>query len=698
MKLWQKIPAFLMAVLLAMPAGIAVKAEEAGDPEFDDYLMEEWMDSMESDFLTMHYSVKDYRKYGIERPEATWGEVSYEDYAQAAEDARTTLAELETFDYDKLSPSQQTDYDTYKHYVENMLVMNEHPEFDEHFNPYNGTLSNLVTNLTEFVFYEKQDIDDYLTILADTPRLIDDMMAMTRQQASEGFFMNDATLDTAIEEIGDFTEKTDDSALIIIFEKNIDAFAGLTDAQKKEYKDRNRAIVLNQVIPAYEKAATDLESLRGCRNNPEGTAGYPNGKEYFTALARYKTSTNLTVEEMVAECEKALASSWEWAMNSISIYGFDENGRRRQIHSVQMKEPVEILEYLKAHLEDFPEGPAVNYTAEYLDPSVANPSTMAYYMTTPVDDITDNVIKINADIVGDDNTTLYYTLAHEGYPGHLYQFTWYLNTNPNPLRHDLSIMGYQEGWAQYVEGRMLAKSGLDEYSATIARADVFVGYVLNALADLGVNGLGWTVDELLAHIVDYGYSKDTAQALYDAVVEMPGTIIPYGYGMLEFYNQRDKAQQSLGDKFDEVAFHTVLLTGGPRPFELVAKDVDAYIVKAGGTPVKEYSAFTYDNAQLGEADSPWMDKLVRNILIAAAVVLVLLIVVIVMIVRHFRKKRRLRKAEEEKRRAAAEAALQKEVVAAAQEQRERLMGTYTPDEQTPEAPETDDADPGDSQE
>ena len=42
--------------------------------------------------------------------------------------------------------------------------------------------------------------------------------------------------------------------------------------------------------------------------------------------------------------------------------------------------------------------------------------------------------------------------------------------------------------------------------------------------------------------------------------------------------------------------------------------------------------------------------------------------------------------------------MQAEVVAAAQEQRERLMGTYTPDDQAPEAPETDDADPGDSQE
>ena len=52
-----------------------------------------------------------------------------------------------------------------------------------------------------------------------------------------------------------------------------------------------------------------------------------------------------------------------------------------------------VLHFLQDHLEDFPEGPKVNFIASYLDPSVANPSTVAYYLNPPVDDVTENVIR-----------------------------------------------------------------------------------------------------------------------------------------------------------------------------------------------------------------------------------------------------------------------------------------------------------------
>ncbi|WP_289445788.1 DUF885 family protein, partial [Klebsiella pneumoniae] len=46
---------------------------------------------------------------------------------------------------------------------------------------------------------------------------------------------------------------------------------------------------------------------------------------------------------------------------------------------------------------------------------------------------------------------LYTTLAHEGYPGHLYQTTYYASQNPSPIRSLLNFGGYVEGWATYAE-------------------------------------------------------------------------------------------------------------------------------------------------------------------------------------------------------------------------------------------------------
>ena len=62
---------------------------------------------------------------------------------------------------------------------------------------------------------------------------------------------------------------------------------------------------------------------------------------------------------------------------------------------------------------------------------------------------------------------LFTTLAHEGYPGHLYQTTYYANTNPDPLRNLLNFSGYVEGWATYAEMCSYYLSSLEKPYATL---------------------------------------------------------------------------------------------------------------------------------------------------------------------------------------------------------------------------------------
>lgn len=69
----------------------------------------------------------------------------------------------------------------------------------------------------------------------------------------------------------------------------------------------------------------------------------------------------------------------------------------------------------------------------------------AYYVQGRIDDTSVNIIKINPDFANKGMTQMYTTLAHEGYPGHLYQFTA-SNANkdiPN-VRKILSFMGATE--------------------------------------------------------------------------------------------------------------------------------------------------------------------------------------------------------------------------------------------------------------
>lgn len=570
----RKIMAAMMAFLFTITLSVPAQAEDESSA-FDAFLEEEFVDTMESDYLTMHYSVRNYRAYGIEKPEPIVGDASWQSFSDAEEAAQEALENLESFDYSALSRSQQVDYDSYHFYLEGIRDLNHYPQLNDYFNPSSGILNNLLTNFTEFVFYEKEDVEDYLKVLLSTPEFMEDALDVTRKQAENGFFLNDTMLDDAHDMIDEFTAKKEDNQLIVIFDEDMDACTFLSGQEKADYKKQNREIVLNEIIPCYIHAGEELEKLRGSRNFSDGLYNYKDGgKEYYRALARYKSSSDMSIEDQIELFEEFLEDLID---EYVMLYMRDSSiDRRFDNQTVKMSSPEEILEFLKNHLQNYPEGPEVSYKSSYLDPSVANDSVVAYYMPPPFDDIRNNVIKINGESVEDENA-LYETLAHEGFPGHLYQNTWYLATNPAKIRTCTDLIGYSEGWAMYTEMCAWEDAGLDEDVARLHQIWTALGYCEDAAVDLGVNGLGWDVDDVANFLDGVGLNTDYAQDLVDFVVERPGMILPYGCGIVRFWNMREDAEERLGDKFDIVAFNTVLLEGGCRPFEMVEEDVEQYI-------------------------------------------------------------------------------------------------------------------------
>ncbi len=564
----KKIMTAFTGIAMALSMQVPVMAEENED--FDAFLTDEFVEAMESDYLTMHFTIRDYNSLGIEKPEAIIGTVD-DDYDQTIEDLQETLDKLESFDYNTLSATQQHDYDALKFHLENMITLNKYPLFDFYFAPGDGIIDALTTNLTEFIFYEKSDFEDYLDIVESVPGYIDEALEMTKKQAAEGYFLNETALDSTLEGIDKFVEKTTDNPLIVIFDENVDAFAGLSDAEKQDYKQRNKDLILNQYIPSYAHAGDVLESLRGSRTYGDAVCDLPDGKEYYATLAKYKSSTDASLEELVQICEDYLDLSIGELYSAYMKYkNVDEEEYMDEM------DPEEILAFLQNHLDDYPKGPEVTFKASYLDPSIANDSIVAYYMEPPLDDLKNNVIKINGDNVNDTNE-MYTTLAHEGFPGHLYQITWYLNTNPNMVRTQLNMIGYTEGWAMYAEDQTWHLSSLSEGAAEINRIYTNLNYVLDAYADLAVNGLGWSADDLEKKMVELGLNSGLGQTLYEFVTENPGQILPYGVGLAQFMRIRSVAEASLGDRFDVKEFNEVLLTYGDRPFDAVEADVNRWL-------------------------------------------------------------------------------------------------------------------------
>lgn len=542
-----------------------IHAEESFS-EFEDELFQEMMSE---DYTTLHFSLRDYQKYGIEKPEVNIGDASWDEYEDSVEDCDEYLKKLQSFDYDSLSETEQKDYRTIAFYLERNKELNSYPYFDWAFNSAEGVIDNLLTTFTEFVFYEKEDIDDYLTTLASVPAYLDQCLENTKKQAAEGYFLTDAMLKETEDAIQKFVDKKDDNELIKIFDENIDAFDGLSAEEKEAYKKKNQEIVLNAYIPSYEKVAEELQKLKGARKADYNVSSLDGGSEYYAALARYKTSIDADVETILDICTQYIEKSVD------ELYDIMQNHSEVTEETLDFDSAEDVLSYLEGHLDAFPALDKVYYNVQYLDPSVANDSIVAYYLSPPVDDMRDNVIKINGDNVSD-VIDLYTTLAHEGFPGHLYQTNYYIQQQPSLLRTQLTMMGYQEGWGMFAEGQALHVSGLSEYASEYQKINIELNYVLSAAVDLGVNGLGWSTKDVSKYLDNLDLNSSIAKDLYDFATLQPGTILPYGVGVAMFELLENKAKNALGNDFDQKAFNEVLLNDGNRPFEVVEDDVNVY--------------------------------------------------------------------------------------------------------------------------
>ena len=176
---------------------------------------------------------------------------------------------------------------------------------------------------------------------------------------------------------------------------------------------------------------------------------------------------------------------------------------------------------------------------------------------------------------------MFSTLAHEGYPGHLYQTNYYQKMcNPAPLRSLLRTEGYDEGWGTYAQlysYQFLNFKDTDEKNTEALRKlhqnnDLF-SLSLSALSDLYVNYKNYDRDTLEEYLKKYGITGESVSSIYQYVTENPVSYLSYCMGYYEFMQLRNSMEKSLGDSFDIKEFHRIILDTGSCPFPLLKKEL-----------------------------------------------------------------------------------------------------------------------------
>ncbi len=575
----------LALCLMAVGGAIAFnKWNESASAKFDDYTQELFQEDVVQNTINLHYTLANPENYGITDYEVTLGSVSLADVEEGYAELEDMKKNLEGFRRSGLTKDQQLTYDILLDYVQTELSVKDLPLYAEVLGPISGYQSQLPVILAEYTFRRERDIEDYLTLVSGIDEMAEELIEFEREKAQAGLFMSDYAADTIISQCEEFIANPEENYMIEIFDDKVAAFEGLTDQEKQAYSDKNRAIITTEVVDGYRTLIDGLKELKGSGTNDLGLCYYEDGTRYYEYLVRSGTGTDTSVKQLMRKTEYFL-EEFIYSLQTL-VQENPEAYDEFLDYEFPVMEPEEILEDLREKSADyFPEPPQVNYTIKYVHPSMEEHSSPAFYLTTPVDDLQNNLIYINnrqASSAESDGAEFYAMLAHEGYPGHLYQ-NIYTGSSDLPLvRSLLSYSGYAEGWATYVEhSYAFHLSGMSDTLAQLFAGNSAATLALHAYIDMGIHYEGWNQEDVVDFLAGYGISdRNAAEEIFKLVVEEPANYLNYFIGYLEFLDLRRAAEKELGEDFDVKEFHGFLLETGPAPFYIIEDYMDEWMKSA----------------------------------------------------------------------------------------------------------------------
>lgn len=561
------IPALTFLILWLTPAGGIFE-----NHRFETYLMERFRQEAAASSINLHYTLSDPRTADLEDHTPTFGNVPLENEANAGAAIAEQKNRLDAFDRSALNRQNRITFDILQKNLEDQELLASCYMLQELLGPSLGIQAQLPVLLAEYAFRTSKDITDYLKLISDLPRYFEEILRFEQEKASKGYFMNDACLDGILEQCSSFINDSEPHYLQTVFEDKLNRFDGLSEKERTACLEAHEDLMKTCVLPAYQSLCEGLSALRGSGTNPGGLAGYEHGADYYRYLLKTQIGTDASPEEIEQRLYRQMNQDSE------EIRAIAEKEPSLLLDSSQpqlnFSAPEHMIEDLKKGIsEDFPELPEIHYEIKYVDDALEDFLSPAFYLTPPADTNSPNSIYINRSSEMS-SMELYTTLAHEGFPGHLYQTVSFALTDAPYLRHFYEPSGYIEGWATYVESYAYeyAVRNHPELAdqARLMWLNRSVNLCLYSLLDIGIHYHGWNNAQTRNFLAAFGI---TEQALTDEVfqyiVETPANYLKYYVGYLNFLDLKEEYRQAKKDAFSEKEFHRQLMEIGPAPFSIV---------------------------------------------------------------------------------------------------------------------------------
>lgn len=536
---------------------------------FDQYTDGLFVKEMKENTVNLHYTLANPDKFGIKSHKISLGRLSEDQMKSSIASLENITAVLSNFDYDALTTKQQLTYDILMDYCQKELLTSSLYYYSEPLRPTTGTHSELPVLLAEYAFYEPSDVTDYLSLLICIEDYFKQIAAFEQEKSKKGLFMPDYAAEDVMEACKAFATDPKKNYLIDTFNSKLESVSEIPEEKKELYKKENQSLVENIVISSYKMLSDVLGGLKGTGNNSSGLCYYPKGREYYEYLVRSNTGSEKSVKELIQMTQSKRDQEMEKLHKQVAK---NPGLIRFADPKITAEEPETMLNHLlEAMQEDFYPAADSSFEINYIHKSLEETLAPAFYLTAPIDNISHNVIYLNKSSQYS-GIRLFTTLAHEGYPGHLYQTTGSYQAGLIPIRAILNYPGYVEGWATYVEMLSYQYAGLKSDLADLLRSNQSALLSLYASVDMGIHYEGWKLEDTAVFMKKYGIrDSKTIQGIYELIVEEPSHYLKYYVGYLEFLELKEYAKQELKEKYSDRAFHQAVLRIGPAPFPILKK-------------------------------------------------------------------------------------------------------------------------------
>lgn len=584
---------------------VCLYTRDSEDSRFTRFAEGFLLDQLTSNPINFHFSVENASGYHVDEKDLRLPVYQPRQALSSEKELPVIRQRLNEFHPDRLSSGNRQLYTILSRYLTVADAVNAYPYFDEPLSPSSGVPSELPVLLAEYRLQSTDDIENYFSLLAQIPDYFAGLMIYEQEKAQAGLFMAEDTADKVIGQCADLMSPdalaSDAHFLKRTFSERLNTLieSGLLDEQSAaSYCSENDRLLTTVVGPAYDRLADGLTLLKGSSTKACGLSHYPGGRDYYAALLRQQTGSMRSVKDIKTLLYNDLTSNYHALLLLLQENPGLQTLLRSDSEFLPEMSPQAMLYALQQQMTgSFPalstdSSSAVCCTVKYVDSSMEPYTAPAFYMLPCIDNTSDNTIYINTKDTSD-RLSLFTTLAHEGYPGHLYQtvycYQYWKDQQITPLRSILYYGGFTEGWALYVEllsydyAAALVKDEQPEASAyyQACRLDRQIQLCLYSLLDIAIHYDDAATDDVRQILSSLGVADDAGiAAVYEYIAEEPANYPKYYLGYLEIeelkkqaaltWSTDDQPITSCSDPAFLYRFHSFLLHNGPADFELLS--------------------------------------------------------------------------------------------------------------------------------